>query len=72
MNKEVKMKYDEKEFLAIINAPKNPKGWVIFAHGSGSSRLSKRNNWVASEFETISATKNIKMPLTIYSTVLKT
>jgi putative phosphoribosyl transferase len=24
-----------------------PKGWVIFAHGSGSSRHSSRNNWVA-------------------------
>lgn len=25
------------------------KAWVIFAHGSGSSRKSKRNNWVAQE-----------------------
>jgi len=25
------------------------KAWVIFAHGSGSSRKSKRNNWVARE-----------------------
>ena len=23
------------------------RSWVIFAHGSGSSRLSTRNNWVA-------------------------
>jgi pimeloyl-ACP methyl ester carboxylesterase len=28
-----------------------PKAWIIFAHGSGSSRLSKRNNWVAEELE---------------------
>ena len=27
----------------------NCRGWIIFAHGSGSSRLSTRNNWVASE-----------------------
>lgn len=25
------------------------RGWVIFAHGSGSSRKSSRNNWVARE-----------------------
>jgi predicted alpha/beta-hydrolase family hydrolase len=25
------------------------KGWVIFAHGSGSSRKSPRNNWVSEE-----------------------
>ena len=25
------------------------KAWIIFAHGSGSSRKSKRNNWVAQE-----------------------
>lgn len=49
MNEEVKMKYDEKEFLAILKTSGKPKAWVIFAHGSGSSRLSQRNNWVASE-----------------------
>lgn len=25
------------------------KGWVIFAHGSGSSRKSPRNNWISEE-----------------------
>ncbi len=49
MNEEVKMKYDGKEFLAILKSAGKPKSWVIFAHGSGSSRLSKRNNWVADE-----------------------
>lgn len=49
MNEEVKMKYDGKEFLAIIKSAGKPKGWVIFAHGSGSSRLSPRNQWVANE-----------------------
>ena len=38
---------------AIINAdltiPAGARGIVIFAHGSGSSRTSRRNRWVASE-----------------------
>jgi dienelactone hydrolase len=29
--------------------PDSPKGLVLFAHGSGSSRLSGRNRWVARE-----------------------
>lgn len=49
MNEEVKMKYDGKEFFAILKSAGKPKGWVIFAHGSGSSRLSPRNQWVANE-----------------------
>jgi putative phosphoribosyl transferase len=39
---------------AIYEAPfrggRPPLGLVIFAHGSGSSRLSPRNQWVAREF----------------------
>ena len=31
-----------------LTIPKNASGLVIFSHGSGSSRLSKRNNFVAS------------------------
>ncbi|HYM19262.1 MAG TPA: phosphoribosyltransferase [Micropepsaceae bacterium] len=31
----------------LLGVPDNPKGLVIFAHGSGSSRLSPRNNEVA-------------------------
>lgn len=30
-----------------LSAPAEPRAWVIFAHGSGSSRFSSRNNWVA-------------------------
>lgn len=30
-----------------MGLPENPKGLVIFAHGSGSGRLSPRNNYVA-------------------------
>lgn len=32
-----------------IVIPKDHKAWVIFVHGSGSSRKSKRNNWVANK-----------------------
>ncbi|MCR4305536.1 MAG: alpha/beta hydrolase, partial [Candidatus Daviesbacteria bacterium] len=31
----------------ILRIPHNPKGIVLFVHGSGSSRLSPRNNFVA-------------------------
>jgi putative phosphoribosyl transferase len=31
--------------------PENPKGVVLFAHGSGSSRLSPRNRYVAAELQ---------------------
>lgn len=32
---------------AILSIPSMPKGVIIFAHGSGSSRISPRNNYVA-------------------------
>lgn len=33
----------------MMNYGDNTKAWIIFAHGSGSSRKSKRNNWVSQE-----------------------
>jgi putative phosphoribosyl transferase len=33
----------------MLELPENPAGMVLFAHGSGSSRLSPRNNYVAAE-----------------------
>src|SRR5262245_48811804 len=33
---------------ALLGVPEEPRGAVVFAHGSGSSRLSPRNNHVAS------------------------
>ncbi len=30
-----------------LSIPQNPKGMILFAHGSGSSRLSPRNRYVA-------------------------
>ncbi|RBL88348.1 dienelactone hydrolase family protein [Chitinophaga flava] len=35
------------QLMAILQVPEAAKGLVIFAHGSGSSRLSPRNNFVA-------------------------
>lgn len=34
---------------ALLGIPSNASGIVIFAHGSGSGRLSPRNNYVAAE-----------------------
>jgi putative phosphoribosyl transferase len=36
---------------ADLTLPALPLGWVVFAHGSGSSRMSPRNRYVASELE---------------------
>ena len=33
--------------IGELTTPERPRGLVIFAHGSGSSRLSPRNRWVA-------------------------
>jgi dienelactone hydrolase len=33
----------------VVSMPEAPRGLVLFAHGSGSSRLSWRNRWVARE-----------------------
>ena len=37
------------ELDGILRLPTQPLGLVLFAHGSGSSRLSKRNSFVADE-----------------------
>ncbi len=38
---------DGVELLGILGVPPQPQGLVVFAHGSGSGRLSPRNNYVA-------------------------
>lgn len=37
--------------LGLLAIPGRPKGLIIFAHGSGSGRLSPRNNHVAAELQ---------------------
>lgn len=49
MIEEISIRHGDSELLGHVTYPDNPKAWVIFAHGSGSSRMSKRNNWVARE-----------------------
>ena len=49
MDPEVKLKVGGIELIGSLSIPENPIGLVIFAHGSGSSRMSPRNVFVAEE-----------------------
>lgn len=46
-NKDVEIPVDDIQLKGILSIPKNAKGIVLFVHGSGSSRLSVRNQYVA-------------------------
>ena len=48
---DVILKYQEKQLNGILGIPPKAKGLIIFAHGSGSSRFSIRNNFVARELQ---------------------
>jgi putative phosphoribosyl transferase len=47
MKKQVRVKIDTVELDGELVVPERAKGVVLFAHGSGSSRLSPRNTYVA-------------------------
>lgn len=47
--REVSIQLDGGALPGSLGLPQGAKGLVIFAHGSGSSRLSPRNNYVARE-----------------------
>jgi putative phosphoribosyl transferase len=49
MIKEILIEYKGIKLAGHFSSFGEPKAWVVFAHGSGSSRKSGRNNWVASE-----------------------
>ncbi len=49
MYKEIIIKHDDHQLHGHITVVDSAKAWILFAHGSGSSRKSKRNNWVAQE-----------------------
>lgn len=50
MFQEIVIKHEGRELKGHMMKYGGPiKAWIIFAHGSGSSRKSKRNNWVAQE-----------------------
>jgi len=45
---EILIRYDRIELPGLLAVPDAARSIVLFAHGSGSSRLSRRNNYVAS------------------------
>lgn len=45
--KQVRIRVDSLILDGILTIPQNASGLVLFAHGSGSSRLSPRNRFVA-------------------------
>jgi pimeloyl-ACP methyl ester carboxylesterase len=47
MEKEIIFQHEGRQLFGHITKVSHSKAWVIFAHGSGSSRKSSRNNWVA-------------------------
>lgn len=47
----VKLKIDNVTLEGDLAVPPNPIGLVIFSHGSGSSRFSPRNNFVAKQLQ---------------------
>lgn len=46
---EMTIKFGDHNLHGHLTSPDKPNGWIIFAHGSGSSRKSPRNNQVAAE-----------------------
>lgn len=51
MKKEIDIPVDGVTLKGDLHIPEDPKGLVIFSHGSGSSRLSPRNRFVAGTLE---------------------
>jgi putative phosphoribosyl transferase len=49
MIKEITIDHEGIKLSGHISAEPKARSWIIFAHGSGSSRKSSRNNWVANE-----------------------
>ncbi len=47
IQKTVQIKINSVAIEGELTIPENSKGLVLFAHGSGSSRFSPRNNYVA-------------------------
>lgn len=47
----IRIKIDHVQLDGVLSLPKGAKGIVVFAHGSGSSRFSPRNSYVAKVIE---------------------
>jgi putative phosphoribosyl transferase len=50
-DKEVSISVGDIEIEGHVTIPENAKGLILFSHGSGSSRFSPRNNFVANELQ---------------------
>ena len=53
MSEILKLKVDDVSIEGELTIPENASGLIIFSHGSGSSRLSPRNNFVAQYLQRI-------------------
>jgi putative phosphoribosyl transferase len=49
VRKEIIIDHNEVKLHGHISGEVNSRSWIVFSHGSGSSRLSPRNNWIANE-----------------------
>lgn len=49
MDKEISIRLKKVSLQGLLGIPENPRGIIIFSHGSGSSRYSARNNYVADQ-----------------------
>lgn len=49
IDKEISIRLKKISLEGLLGVPENPRGIVIFSHGSGSSRFSARNNYVADQ-----------------------
>lgn len=49
--REIEIQSEAYSLKGVLGAPNNPKSVILFAHGSGSGRLSPRNNYVARELQ---------------------
>ncbi len=47
LDREIVIANKNQELHGILSLPSDPQGIILFSHGSGSSRLSPRNNYVA-------------------------
>lgn len=47
----IEISVEDHRLDGILHIPSTPRGLVIFAHGSGSSRLSPRNQYIARVFQ---------------------
>lgn len=51
LEQEITISVNDSHITGALNVPEKAKALVLFAHGSGSSRFSKRNNYVADSLQ---------------------